>query len=116
MVEGEKSLTPAGNVKAASLTTVASWVLEAWWDLPDEMVTRSFKKCRISNSTDGTEDDMLWEEEEDSVPDKESEGEESEDEDDDDEEEEEEEEEEGAGEEVTGEEDETQSFKEKTEL
>ena len=41
---------------------------------------------------------------------------EGEDEDDDDEEEEEEEEEEGAGEEVTGEEDETQSFKEKTEL
>lgn len=45
MVEGEKSLTPAGNVKAASLTTVASWVLETWRDLPDEMVARSFKKC-----------------------------------------------------------------------
>ena len=62
MVEGEKSLTPAGNVEAASLTTVASWVLEAWRDLPDEMVARSFKKCGISNSTDSTEDDMLWEE------------------------------------------------------
>ena len=72
-------MTPAGNVEAASLTTVASWVLEAWRDLPDEMVARSFKKCGISNSTDGTEDDMLWEE--DSVPDEESEDEESEDED-----------------------------------
>ena len=80
MVEGEKSLTPAGNVKAASLTTVASWVLEAWRDLPGEMVARSFKKCGISNSTDGTEDDMLWEEEG-SVPDEESEDWESEDED-----------------------------------
>ena len=72
MVEGEKSLTPAGNVKAALLTTVASWVLEAWRDLPEEMVARSFKKCGISNSTDGTEDDMLWEEEEGSVRDEES--------------------------------------------
>ena len=81
MVEGEKNLTPAGNVKAASLTTVASWVLEAWRDLPEEMVARSFKKWGISNSTDGTEDDMLWEEEEGSVQDEESEDQESEDED-----------------------------------
>ena len=80
MVEGEKSLTPAGNVKAASLPTVASWVLEAWRDLPGEMVARSFKKCGISNSTDGTEDDMLCEEEG-SVRDEESEDRESEDED-----------------------------------
>ena len=80
MVEGEKNLTPAGNVKAALLTTVASWVLEAWRDLPEEMVARSFKKWGISNSTDGTEDDMLWEEEG-SVQDEESEDQESEDED-----------------------------------
>ena len=63
MVEGEKSLTPAGNVKAPSLTTVSSWVLDAWRALPQMMVARSFfKKCGISNSTDGTEDDILWEE------------------------------------------------------
>ena len=60
MVEGEKSLTPA------------SWVLEAWRDLPEEMVARSFKKCGISNSTDGTEDNMLWEEEEATFPDEKS--------------------------------------------
>lgn len=64
MVEGEKALTPGGKVKAASLTTVASWVLEAWRDLPGDMVERSFKKCGISNAIDGTEDDLLWEEEE----------------------------------------------------
>jgi len=81
MVEGEKTFTPAGNVKAASSTTVASWVLEVWRDPPEEMVTRSFKKCGISNSTDGTEDDMLWEEEEGTVPDEESKDQESEDKD-----------------------------------
>ena len=30
------------------------------------MVERSFKKCGISNALDGTEDDLVWEEEEDS--------------------------------------------------
>ena len=59
MVEGEKSLTPAGNVKAALLTTEASRVLEAGQDLPEAMVAQSFKKCGISNPTDGIEDDML---------------------------------------------------------
>ena len=44
------------------------------------MVARSFKKCGISNSTDGTEDDMLWEEEA-TNPDKKSVDQESEDED-----------------------------------
>ena len=72
MVEGQKSLTAAGNVRAASLSTVSSWVLEAWLGLPEEMVARSFKKCGISNSIDGTEDDILWEEET-AVPDEESE-------------------------------------------
>ena len=79
MVEGEKSFTPAGNVKAPSLTTVTSWVLEACRGLPKEMVARSFKKCGISNSIDGTEDDILWEEE--ANPEEESEDDESEDED-----------------------------------
>ena len=31
-----------------------------------EMVERSFKKCGISNALDGTEDDLVWKEEEDS--------------------------------------------------
>ena len=78
MVKGEKSLTPAGNVKAPSSTTLTSWVLEAWRGLPKEMVTRSFKKCGISNSIHGTEDDILWEEQ--ANPEQESEDDESEDE------------------------------------
>ena len=42
--------------------TVCLWVLDAWRSLPAEMVARSFKKCGISNSMDGTEDEILWEE------------------------------------------------------
>jgi len=58
---------------------VTSWVLEAWRSLPEEMVARSFKKCGISNSIDGTEDDILLEE--DANPEQESADNESEDED-----------------------------------
>lgn len=65
MIEGQKSYTPTANMRAASLSTLCSWVLDAWRSLPIEMVVRSFKKCGISNSTDGTEDKMLWEETED---------------------------------------------------
>ena len=73
MVEGDKSLTPEGNAKAPSL------VLDEWRGLPEEMVARSFKKCGISNSIDGTEDDILWEE--DANPEQESENGDSEDKD-----------------------------------
>ena len=38
MIEGQKSFTPAGNMRAASLPTVCSWVLDAWRSLPAEMV------------------------------------------------------------------------------
>ena len=38
MIEGQKSFTPTGNMRAASLPTVCSWVLDAWRSLPAEMV------------------------------------------------------------------------------
>ena len=65
MIEGQKSFTPTGNMRAASLPTLCLWVLDSWRSLPVEMVARSFKKCSISNSMDGTEDEILWEETED---------------------------------------------------
>ena len=54
------------KLRAASLVTVCQWVKESWQELSKEMVERSFKKCGISNALDGTEDDLVWEEEEDS--------------------------------------------------
>lgn len=64
MIEGQKSFTAGGNVKATSLSTVCCWVNEAWRELSQEMVSHSFKKCGISNAADGTEDDILWDDEE----------------------------------------------------
>ena len=66
MMSGEKTFTPGGQLRAASLVTVCQRVKESWQELSKEMVERSFKKCGISNALDGTEDDLVWEEEEDS--------------------------------------------------
>ena len=62
MVDGEKSFTKGGNMRAPDLTVVASWVKHAWEQIPKSMVKRSFKCCGISNALDGTEDDAIWEE------------------------------------------------------
>ena len=57
MMSGEKTFTPGGQLRAASLVTVCQWVKESWQELSKEMVEHSFKKCGISNALDGTEDD-----------------------------------------------------------
>ena len=33
----------------------------AWKAIPDSIIVRSFKKYCISNALDGSEDDILWE-------------------------------------------------------
>ena len=40
---------------------VAQWVLTAWKAILESIIVRSFKKCCISNALDGSEDDILWE-------------------------------------------------------
>ena len=61
------AITPAGNIKRASLSQVTSWVLAAWEEIPEAMVAKSFKKCCISNALDGSEDDLLWDTDEEDV-------------------------------------------------
>ena len=33
----------------------------AWKTIPESIIVRSFKKCGISNALDGSDDDILWE-------------------------------------------------------
>ena len=39
------------------------WIKEAWAEIPQEMVIKSFKTCGISSALDGTEDDVVYSEE-----------------------------------------------------
>ena len=48
-------------MRAPPLTTLAQWVKDTWDEIKVSVVTKSFKKCCISNALDGTEDDMVWE-------------------------------------------------------
>ena len=40
----------------------ATWVKSAWHDIPEDMSARSFLKCGISNTMDGTQDDAIYDE------------------------------------------------------
>lgn len=56
--------TTGGIIRQRTLVEVAQWFLEAWTNLRPEIICPSFFKCSISNALYGTEDDILWKEEE----------------------------------------------------
>ena len=62
MTLGPFEFTPAGKKKAPSRNLVLRWIKEAWAEIPQEMVIKSFKTYSISSALDGTEDDMVYSE------------------------------------------------------
>ena len=68
MAAEEYTLTAVRNMRAPPLPTQAQWVKESWDDVKVPTIVKSFKKCCISNAMDGTEDDMLWEDAEETPP------------------------------------------------
>ena len=45
----------------AAPSEVARWVSAAWKAIPERIIFRSFTKCCTSNALDGSEADILWE-------------------------------------------------------
>lgn len=64
MAEGDHAMTPGGKIKKPSVEILCSWVIEAWSMISPEIIVRSFKKTGISNALDGTEDDVVHENDE----------------------------------------------------
>lgn len=56
MAEGIHELTPTGRQRKPSEELMCQWISEAWREIPRE----SFLKCGITNSLDGTEDDLVF--------------------------------------------------------
>jgi hypothetical protein len=56
-----RELTETGKIKRAAPSEVARWVSAAWKAISESIIVRYFKKCCISNALDGSEDDILWE-------------------------------------------------------
>ncbi|KAG7175313.1 Pogo transposable element-like 10, partial [Homarus americanus] len=61
MIEGEKTFTKGGNMRAAPIELLCEIVIDSWNAIKTETVVKSFKKRCISNSLDGEEDDVVWE-------------------------------------------------------
>ena len=54
-------LTETGKIKSAAPSEIARLVSALWKAIPESIIVRSFKKCCVSNALDGSEDDILWE-------------------------------------------------------
>ena len=59
MATGEKSYTPAGNMRAPDKALCLRWVKEAWNSVTTEVVIKLFRVCGISVKTDGSEDSEI---------------------------------------------------------
>lgn len=63
MSSGQFTYTKGGNLKKPDYSIICKQVLEAWAEIPKEMIVKSFKKCGISNAMDGSEDDLFGQDE-----------------------------------------------------
>lgn len=61
MADGIHEFTASGRQKKPSEELIVSWIAAAWNDIPTEMVESSFLKCGITNNLDGSEDDLVYE-------------------------------------------------------
>jgi len=59
--ETARELTETGKIKRTAPSKVVRWVSAAWKAIPESIIIRSFKKCCISNGLDGSEDNIVWE-------------------------------------------------------
>ncbi|CAG8603384.1 3519_t:CDS:2 [Gigaspora margarita] len=57
---GLTSITKKKNLKHADLKTVCNWVLKAWEDISEDVIICAFKKCGISNCLSGSEDHLIY--------------------------------------------------------
>ena len=61
MCGSDHTYTNQGGMRKPELTTICSWIKDAWEELGPEIIIRTFKKCCISNALNESEDDVLWE-------------------------------------------------------
>ena len=64
MVNGPFTYTPSGKKQAPSKEMVLQWIDRAWREIPVDLITRSFKSCGINNALDETEEDLVWDDNE----------------------------------------------------
>ena len=63
MVNGPFTYTLSGKKRAPSKELVLTWINRTWNEIPRDSIQKSFKSCGIANAVDGSEDDPVWDEE-----------------------------------------------------
>ena len=53
-----------GSGRKEKYNVICKWILEAWAEIPKEIIIKSFKKCGISNAMDWSEDKLFGQNEE----------------------------------------------------
>jgi hypothetical protein len=57
--ETTHELTETGKIKHAAPSEVAQWLSAAWKAIPKSIIVRSLKKCCMNSGLDGSEDDIV---------------------------------------------------------
>jgi hypothetical protein len=57
-------MTPTGKTRRPSIELMRSWIVRAWDMVDQRIIVTSFLKVGISYALDGSEDDALWQTEE----------------------------------------------------
>ena len=61
----EQEFTPRGTLKWLTIKQVCQWIKQSWSRVREGIIVKSFKKCGISNAFDGSEDHLIYEEDND---------------------------------------------------
>jgi len=64
MAERGHSLTTTGKIRRPSIELMCSWIVREWEMVDQSVIVTSFLKTGISNALDVSEDDALWQTEE----------------------------------------------------
>ena len=59
LADGTHELTAHGNMRAPPRRQTIEWVLEAWEELPTDVITRLFKVSALCTNLDPSEDDQI---------------------------------------------------------
>ena len=60
MTDGIHEFTTTGRQKKASEELICLWISQAWKAIPSEMIAASFLKRGITNNSDGSQDELVY--------------------------------------------------------
>ncbi|KAJ9601175.1 hypothetical protein L9F63_000643 [Diploptera punctata] len=62
MDETQHEFTPKGALKQHTIKQVCQWIKQSWSRVREDIIVKSFKKCGVSYARDGSEDHLIYKE------------------------------------------------------